>query len=62
MPLAAAAEAIALAAQRKAARRQTLSITSEDIVAHVQRLQRRPHQPRVSEVVWEYCRRQRPSA
>jgi CMP/dCMP kinase len=62
LPLEAAAEAITLAAQRKAAQRQTLSITSEDIVAHVQRLQRRPNQPRVSEVVWEFCRRQRPSA
>lgn len=52
-----AAEIITRAAQRKSARRQSLPSGPEEIIARVQRLQRRPHEPRVSEVVWQFCQR-----
>ncbi len=57
IPLAEAAEIIIGAAQRKSLQRQTALLGPEEIVARVQGLQRRPHAPRVSEVVWQHSRR-----
>lgn len=54
---AAAADILVRAAEHKARQRQLAPTASEDIVARVLHLQRRPHQPRVSEVVWRYCQR-----
>jgi cytidylate kinase len=62
LPLEQAAEVILCAAQRKRAQRQTVPVSPEDLMARVPRLRRRPHEPRVSEGVWEYCqRRPRPA-
>ncbi len=53
-----AAELIIRAAQRKSAQRREEPLESaEDIVARVRDLQRRPQQPRVSRVVWQFCQR-----
>ena len=53
----AAADVIARAAAHKAQQRQALPSAPDEIIARVQRLQSGPHQPRVSEVVWQFCQR-----
>jgi cytidylate kinase len=56
-----AAELIVNAAQHKSVQRREETLESaEDIVARMRDLQRRPQQPRVSRVVWQFCQR-RPS-
>jgi len=61
MSLEEAAEAIVHAAQRKSAQRQSAPAGPDEIIARVQRLQRRPNEPRVSEVVWRFCQRRQRS-
>jgi cytidylate kinase len=61
MPLEEAADVIVRAAQRKSAQRQAVASGPEEILARMQRLQRRPHEPRVSEVVWRFCQRRQRS-
>lgn len=55
--LQAATEIVGRAARSKSAQRQAAPLSPGDIIARVQRLQTRPHEPRVSEVIWQYCRR-----
>jgi len=52
-----AAELVLHAAQRKAARRRIAAEPAEDLLTHMLRWRRRPHLPRVSEVIWESSRR-----
>lgn len=53
-----AAEIIVRAGQRKWVQRREEALESaEDIIARVRDLQRRPQQPRVSRVVWQFCQR-----
>lgn len=61
IPLEEAAEIISQAAQRKSAQRQSAPSGPEEIIARLQRLQRRPHEPRVNELVWQFCQRRQRS-
>jgi cytidylate kinase len=55
----AAAEAAITAARQKSKLRRMAAESSEDFVSHLSHFGRRPRQPRVSEITWEYCRRRR---